>query len=88
MRRKRHTEEKIIYALKQAESGTDVKTVCRQMEVSLQTFYAWKRKYEGLGFTEVKRLKSLESENRELKKLVANLSLDKHILQEVIEKKL
>ena len=88
MKRKRHSEEKIIYALKQADAGTDIKTVCRQMEISTQTFYAWKKKYAGLGISEARRLKCLEEENSRLKKLVANLNLDKHILQEVIEKKL
>jgi len=85
---KRYSEEQIIYALKQVESGTKAKEVCRQLGVSEPTLYAWKRKYGGLGVSELRRLKQLEEENRKLKQLVADLSLDKHILQEVIAKKL
>ena len=87
MRRKRFTEEQITYALKQAESGKPVGDVCRQLGVSEQSFYRWKRKYEGMGVAELRRLRQLEEENRKLKKLVADLSLDKHILQEVLAKK-
>ena len=88
MGREKHSEEKIIYALKQVDAGTAVQEVCRQMGVSVPTFYQWKKKYQGLGVSEVRRLKQLEDENKRLKQLVANLTLDKHILQEVIEKKL
>jgi putative transposase len=88
MGRSKHSEEKIIYALKQVEAGSPIKEVCRQMGVSVNTFYQWKNKYGGLGVSEVRRLKQLEDENNRLKQLVANLTLDKHILQEVIEKKL
>lgn len=62
--------------------------VCRRLGISQQTFYTWKKKYGGLGTSELRRMKLLEEENRKLKRLVADLSLDKHMLQEVIEKKL
>ncbi|PIP84771.1 MAG: hypothetical protein COR54_02220 [Elusimicrobia bacterium CG22_combo_CG10-13_8_21_14_all_63_91] len=86
--KKRFTEKQIAYALRQAEAGTSVQSICGQMGVSKTSFYHWKKKYAGLGITELRRLKALEEENRTLKKLVANLSLDKHMLQEVISKKL
>jgi putative transposase len=85
--KKRFTEEQIAFALQQAEGGTPVTEVCRKMGVSEQSFYRWKRKYEGMGIAELRRLRQLEEENRKLKKLVADLSLDKHILQEVLAKK-
>jgi putative transposase len=85
--KKRFTEEQIAFALRQAESGTPVAEVCRKMGVSEQSFYRWKRKYDGMGVAELRRLRQLEEENRKLKKLVADLALDKHILQEVLQKK-
>jgi len=88
MPRKRFTEGQIVYALKLAESGTPAKEVCRKMGVTETTFYQWKKKYGGMGTTELRRLKQLESENRKLKQMVADLSLDKHMLQEVLSKKL
>ena len=88
MKRKRYTEEQIVYALKQAENGTTVAELCRTMGVSEATFYTWRKKYKGLGVSEVRELRMLREENRKLKQLVADLSLDKHILQEVIAKKL
>ena len=87
MKRKRFTEEQITYALKQAESGTPVAEICRRLQVTEQSFYRWKRKYAGMGVAELRRLKQLEKENRELKKLVAELSLDKQMLQDVLKKK-
>jgi len=84
---KRFTEEQIVFALRQAEGGTPVTEVCRKMGVSEQSFYRWKRKYDGMGVAELRRLRQLEEENRKLKKLVADLALDKHILQEVLQKK-
>ena len=87
MKRKRFTEEQITYALKQAESGTPVAEICRKLQVTEQSFYRWKRKYAGMGLVELRRLKQLEKENRELKKLVADLSLDKQMLQDVLKKK-
>ena len=88
MRRSKFTEEQIAFALKQAELGTSVQEVIRKMGITEQTFYRWKRKYGGLGTSELRRLKQLEEENRQLKQMVAELSLDKHMLQEVIAKKL
>ena len=87
MKPKRYTEEQIIYALKQVEAGTKVAEITRTMGVSEQTFYTWKRKYAGLGVSELRELKVLQAENQKLKQLVADLSLDKHILQEVLAKK-
>jgi len=88
MRKSRYTEEQIAYALRQAETGTKVSEVCRKMGVAEATFYNWKKKYGGLGVSELRRLKQLEEENKQLKKLVADLSLDKQMLQDVITKKL
>lgn len=88
MRKSTYTEEQIAFALRQAETGTTITEVCRKMGVSEQTFYRWKKKYAGMGPGDVKKLRQLEEENRQLKKLVADLSLDKHMLQEVIAKKL
>lgn len=88
MKKSRFTEEQITYALKQAEAGEAVTELCRQLGVSQQTFYQWRRKYHGVGVAELRRLRQLEDENRKLKRLVADLSLDKHILQEVVSKKL
>ena len=87
MKGKRYSHEQIIYALKRVEAGAKATEVCRQMGVSEQTFYQWKKKYAGMGVSELGRLKELAEENRQLKKLVADLSLDKHILQEVLAKK-
>lgn len=86
--KKRFTEEQIAFALRQNEGGKSVQDICREMGVSQQSFYHWRRKYAGMGVAELRRLKALEDENGKLKRLVADLSLDKHILQEVISKKL
>jgi len=88
MKTTKFTEEQIAFALKQAETGTKVAEVCRKMGISDATFYNWKKKYGGLGVSELRRLKQLEEENRQLKKLVADLSLDKQMLQDVLAKKL
>lgn len=88
MRKSKYTEGQIAFALKQAETGTPVAEVVRKMGITEQTFYRWKKKYGGLGATELRRLRQLEEENRKLKQMVADLSLDKHMLQEVIQKKL
>ena len=85
MKKSRFTEEQIAYALKQAELGMAVADVCRKLGVSEATFYNWKKKYGGLGPSELKRLRQLEEENRKLKQLVADLSLDKAMLQEVVD---
>ncbi len=87
MSSKRYSEEQIIYALKQVDGGTAVKEVCRQLGVSEPTFYAWKQKYGGMGVSELRELRQLRDENQRLKRLVADLTLDKHILQEVLSKK-
>jgi putative transposase len=88
MKKSRFTEEKIAYILRQVESGKSAVDVCREHGVSEQTFYRWKKKYGGMGVAELRRLRQLEEENIKLKQLVADLSLDKHMLQEVISKKL
>ncbi len=86
MKKKRYSEEQIAYALRQAEAGTPVKELIRKLGVSEQTFYRWKKKYVGMGVAEIRRLKQLEEENRKLKQLVADLSLDKQMLQDVLRK--
>lgn len=88
MKKSRYTEEQIAFALKQTEVGISVEEVCRKMGVSQATFYQWRKKYGGLGPSELRRLKQLEEENNKLKRLVAELSLDKVMLQDVLSKKL
>jgi putative transposase len=88
MKTSKFTEEQIAFALKQAETGTPVKEVIRKMGISEQTFYRWKQKFGGMMPSDVRKLKQLEEENRQLKKLVADLSLDKQMLQDVLSKKL
>jgi putative transposase len=87
MWKSRFTEEQIAHALRQAETGTPVTEVCRAMGVTEQTYYRWKKQYGGLGVNEIRRLRLLEEENRRLKQLVADLSLDKLMLQDVLQKK-
>ena len=88
MKGSRNSEERILYALKQAESGTPVGDVCGQMGISEATYYVWKRKYGGLGLTELRELRQLRDENAKLKRLVADLTLDRHVLQEIVKKKI
>ena len=88
MKKARYTEEQIAFALRQAETGTAVAEVIRKMGISEQTFYRRKKLYAGMGVAELRRLKQLEEENRKLKQLVADLSLDKIMLQDVIRSKL
>ena len=86
MKRSKFSEEQVAYALRQAESGTPVGDVCRQLGVSEATFYAWKKTYAHLGVSELRRLRQLEDENARLKRLVADLTLDKHMLAEALRK--
>lgn len=88
MKKSKFTDEQIAFALKQAEVGTPVEEVCRNMDISDATFYNWRKKYGGLGPSELRRLKQLEEKNGKLKRLVADLSLDKAMLQDVLSKKL
>ena len=87
MRGKRYTEEQIAFALRQNESGIPVAQICRKMGIGEAPFYRWKKKFEGMGIAELRRLRQLEEENRKLKQLVGDLSLDKQMLQEVLKKK-
>ncbi len=88
MVRKHFTEEQIAFALRQHDGGTAVAEIIRKLGVSEQTFYRWKKKFGGLGVAELRKLKTLEEENQKLKQLVADLSLDKKMLQDVLSKKL
>lgn len=88
MKRKQFSEEQIAFALRQHESGTPVAEIVRKLGVTEQSFYRWKKKYAGLGVAEVRQLKLLQDENKKLKQLVADLALDKQILQDVLSKKL
>ncbi len=87
MRRKRFSVEQIVAVLKQAEVGVPVVEVCRQVGITEQTFYRWKKHFVGLEIDQVRQLKQLQEENGKLKKLVAELSLDKAMLQDVLSKK-
>lgn len=87
MKRKRFSIEQIVAVLKQAEAGLPVVEVCRQVGITEQTFYRWKKQYIGLQSDQVRQLKQLQEENSKLKKLVAELSLDKAMLQDVLSKK-
>ena len=88
MKKTRYTDEQIAFALRQGETGTPVQEVIRKMGIREQTFYRWKNLYSGLGSGELRRLKQLEEENHHLKQMVADLSLDKHMLQDVLSRKL
>lgn len=88
MKKSKFSEEQVAFALRLAESGTPVGDVCRQMGISEATFYVWKKKYSQFGVTELRQLRQLSEENARLKRLVADLTLDKQILQEVIKKKI
>ncbi len=87
MPKKRFSEEQIAFALRQAESGTSVVEICRKMGVADATFYRWKKVYAGMGVSEIRYLKQLEEENAKLKRLVADLTLDKSMLQDALRKK-
>ncbi len=88
MARRGHNEEAILRVLREAESGETVVEICRKHRISQQTFYLWKEKYAGLGLSELRELRQLREENGKLKRLVADLSLDRHVLQEIVAKKL
>ena len=88
MKKTKYSEEQIAFALRQAETGTSIAEVCRKMGICEATYFNWKKKYGGLGLPELRRLRQLEEENRKLKQLVADLSLDKAMLQDVLQKKL
>lgn len=85
--KKSFTNEQIIYTLRQVEGGTSVAEVCRKTGITEQTFYRWKKRFASMGVAELARLRQLEEENKKLKSLVADLTLDKHMLQEVLRKK-
>jgi putative transposase len=87
MKKSNYTEEQIAFALRQEEAGTPVADILRKLGVSEATFYRWKKKFGGLGVTELRRLRQLEEENQKLKQLVADLSLDKKMLQDVLAKR-
>ena len=86
MKKTKFTEAQIVFALKQAENGVKVEEVCRKLGISDATFYNWKKKYGTLGVSELRKLKQLEEENSRLKQIVADLSLDKQMLQDVLKK--
>ena len=88
MKKRKFTDEQIAFALKQAETGTRIDEICRKMGISDTTFYKWRQKYGGLGPLELRKLKQLVEENSKLKRIVADLSLDKAMLQDVLSKKL
>jgi putative transposase len=87
MKKPRFTEQQVAQALRQAEQGTSSAEVCRKLGVSEATFYAWKKRYAGLGIAELRRVRQLEEENRRLQQVVADLTLDKQMLQEVLQKR-
>ena len=88
MRKSRFSEQEIIGALKRAEEGVPVKDLCREKGISPATFYQWRSKYGGLEASDLKRIKELEEENRKLKQMYAELSLDHRVLRDIVEKKL
>ena len=88
MKKSRFLEQQIAFILKQADDGVSVGEVCRKAGVSQQTYYRWRKKYAGLMPSELRRLKQLDDENNRLKRMVADLSLDKEMLQDVIRRKL
>lgn len=86
MKKSKFTEAQIVFALRQAENGIKIEEVCRKLGITQTTFHNWKKKYAGLGVTELKKLKDLQEENHRLKQIVADLSLDKLMLQDVLKK--
>jgi putative transposase len=88
MKKSKFTEAQIVFAIQQSETGVAVQEICRKMGISEATFYNWKKKYGGLGISELRQLRQLQEENSKLKQIVADLSLDKQMLQDVLKKKL
>ena len=88
MRKSRYTESQIVKALKEVEGGRNIKDICRDYGISEATYYNWKTKYGGMEASDIKRLKELEDENRRLKQMYADLSLDNKMLKDIVEKKL
>ena len=88
MPKKAHSEEQIVAVLQQGQAGEKVADICRKVGISEGTYYAWKKQYSGLGINELRELRQLREENGRLKRLVADLSLDRQILQEIVSKKL
>lgn len=88
MPKKAHSEEQIVGVLRQGEAGEKVGDICRKVGISEGTYYLWKKQYAGLGINELRELRQLREENGRLKRLVADLSLDRQILQEIVSKKL
>lgn len=88
MPKKGHTEEQIVAVLRQVEAGALVAEICRKVGISQATYYLWKRQYTGVGVSELRELRQLREENNRLKRLVADLSMDRQILQEIVSKKL
>jgi putative transposase len=88
MRKSKFSEHQIVGAVKRAEEGVPVKDICRELGISSATFYQWRSKYGGMEASDIKRLKELEEENRRLKQMYADLSLDHRILKDIVEKKL
>src|ERR1700744_2864800 len=86
MKKSKFTEAQIVFAIKQSETGVSISEICRKMGISEATFYNWKKKFGDLGVTELRRLRQLEEENAKLKQIVADLSLDKQMLQDVLKK--
>ena len=87
MKKSRFTDEQILFALKQGDAGQPVADVCRQVGISEATYYVWKKRYASMGILEVRELRQLRDENARLKRLLADLTLDRHVLQEVIKKR-
>ena len=87
MRKSKFTEEQIAMALRQHEAGTTVGEICRKLEISETTFFRWQKRFGGMGVSELRELRHLRDENRKLRGLVADLSLDKTILQEALKRK-
>jgi putative transposase len=87
MKKSRFTEAQVAFALRQAESGTPIAEIIRKLGISEQTFYRWEKRYAGMGVAELRRLRQIEDENRRLKRMVADLSLDKQMLQDVLSRK-